>query len=149
MTPKLRGYAQSVAIHAPVGRVFGACTDPVLIARWYGSEAVVDLRVGGAYRVRLRDGRLREATIYICEPGRRLRLIYQPDPALPQWHSGPLVEDLIFDTKDGRTIVRVLGEGVPGAHEWDGYFLWLRRAWSVWLHELKEAVESPTPPTTP
>ena len=47
-------------IHAPVDRVFKAWTDPELLARWLAPgepakviESAVDLKVGGAYRIRM------------------------------------------------------------------------------------------------
>jgi uncharacterized protein YndB with AHSA1/START domain len=146
MTQTPRGYAQFVEIRQPPERVFAAFTDPAQIERWYAIEASVDPRSGGTFRVRLRDGQVRDATIDIWDPGRRLRLIYMPDARLPKPGGGPLVEDVLFDVKPGRTVVRVLGNGVPGEREWDAYFVWLRRGWTYWLHALKTMLEAELPP---
>jgi uncharacterized protein YndB with AHSA1/START domain len=51
-------------IKAPIGRVFDAWTEPEQLRRWWGprpvrcSDATLDLRVGGAYRIgnQLPDG---------------------------------------------------------------------------------------------
>jgi uncharacterized protein YndB with AHSA1/START domain len=139
-----RGYLQSIEIAQTPAHVFKACTEPLLVTRWYGTEATIEQRSGGTYRVRLRDGRVRDALIDVWEPGRRLRLIYMTDPGLPA--GGPLVEDLVFDVKDKNTVVRVLGSGMPSSHDWDAEFMWLRRGWAYWLDSLKKLLENPSAP---
>ncbi|MEI8257487.1 MAG: SRPBCC domain-containing protein [Deltaproteobacteria bacterium] len=136
-----RGYMQSVEIAQSPARVFKACTEPLLLTRWYATEASVEPHAGGTFRVRLKDGRVRDAAIDIWEPGRRLRLIYMNDPELPA--GGPIVEDLMFDIKGTATVLRVLGSGVPGGREWDTEFLRLRRGWAYWLDNLKQLLEHP------
>lgn len=136
-----RGYLQSIEISLPPARVFKAFTEPLILTRWYAKDATVEPRAGGVYRVRLKNGRVRDATIDIWEPGRRLRLIYMADANLPA--GGPLVEDLLFDVKGANTVVRVLGSGVPGAQAWDAEFLRLRRGWAYWLDGLKRLLENP------
>ncbi len=136
-----RGYLQSVEIAETPAHVFKACTEPLLLTQWYATEASVEPRAGGTFRVRLKDGRLRDAAIDVWEPGRRLRLIYMSDPDLPA--GGPVVEDVMFDGKATGTTVRVLGSGVPGDAEWDAEFLRLRRGWAYWLDSLKRLLENP------
>ncbi|MBS0394266.1 MAG: SRPBCC domain-containing protein [Proteobacteria bacterium] len=148
MSEKARGYAQFIEIRQPPERVFEAFADPLQLTRWYAVEASVEPRRGGQLRVKLRDGRVRDATIDVWDPARRLRLIYMPDPTLPSSTTGPLVEDVLFDVKPGVTVVRVLGNGVPGERNWDPHFLALRRGWAYWLHALKRYLE-PGPPAGP
>ena len=148
MTQATRGYAKFIEIQRPPARVFSAFTSKEWLERWYASEASVDPRPGGSLRVKLRDGSVRDATIDVFEQDRRMRLIYMRDAALPAVPAGagPMVEDVLFDLKPGRTVVRVLGTGVPGDREWDGYFSWLRQGWTYWLHSLKRAIETDQPP---
>lgn len=145
MTRPPRGYAHFIEIHQPATRAFAAFTEPDLLARWYGVEATVEPRQGGMHRVRLKDGRVRDATLDVWDPGRRLRLIYMPDPLRPPNEAGPLVEDVLFDTKPAATIVRVLGNGVPATPEWDAEFRWLRHAWIYWLDGLKHLLDGEQP----
>jgi uncharacterized protein YndB with AHSA1/START domain len=146
MSPKARGYAQFVEIRQPPERVFAAFADPRQLEAWYAVEASVEPRLGGRLRVRLKNGRVRDATIDVWDPARRLRLIYMPDPSLPASTAGPIVEDVLFDVKPGRTVVRILGHGVPSEREWDPHFLALRRGWAFWLHSLKKLLEAELPP---
>ena len=145
MSHKPRGYAQFVEIRQPPERVFAAFTDPAQLTRWYAAEASVEPRRGGRLCVTLANGRVRDATIDVWEPARRLRLIYMADPTLPSSATGPIVEDVLFDSKEGRTVVRVLGNGVPGEREWDPHFVLLRRGWTYWLHALKRFLEGDPP----
>jgi uncharacterized protein YndB with AHSA1/START domain len=140
-----RGYAQFVEVKVDSTAAWQAFTEEPLLRRWYAREALVEPRRSGAYRVRVRDGRVREATIDVWEPCRRLRLIYFPDRALASLgddSAGPLIEDVLFDTKPGRTVVRVFGSGVPDGREWDEYYARLRLSWAYWLHELKRVLEN-------
>ena len=150
MSNTTRGYAQSLDIKATPERLFEAFIDARQLECWYAAEASVDARRGGAFRVRLKDGWVRDAAIDVWEPGRRLRLLYMADQSLPPLGGGALVEDVLFDAKPGRTVVRILGSGVPDEREWDAQFTWLRRAWLYWLQCLKKYVESdPTTPGSP
>jgi uncharacterized protein YndB with AHSA1/START domain len=145
MSSRARGYAQFVEIRQPPERVFAAFADPRELEAWYATEASVEPRRGGRLRVKLGNGRVRDATIDIWEPGRRLRLIYMPDATLPASATGPIVEDVLFDVKPGRTVVRIMGNGVPGERDWDTHFVALRRGWAYWLHRLKKYLEAGLP----
>ena len=149
MSKATRGYAQFIEIQRPAARVFSAFTSKEWLERWYAVEASVDPRKGGTLKVKLRDGSVRDAILDVFEQDRRLRLIYMPDPALPPLRHGPMVEDVLFDLKPGRTVVRVLGAGVPGDRDWDTYFAWLRQGWTYWLHSLKRTIEAEQPPGVP
>lgn len=151
MTRATRGYAQFIEIRRPPARVFSAFTSKEWLEKWYAAEASVDPKQGGSLKVKLRDGSVRDASIDVFEQDRRLRLIYMADGSLPpvKGGAGPIVEDVLFDLKPGRTVVRVLGTGVPGEREWDAYFTWLRQGWTYWLHSLKRAIEADLPPPPP
>ena len=149
MSKATRGYAQFIEIQRPPARVFGAFTSKEWLERWYAAEASVDPRKGGTLKVKLRDGSVRDAILDVFEQDRRLRLLYMPDPALPPLPNGPMTEDILFDLKPGRTVVRVLGAGVPGSRDWDTYFSWLRQGWTYWLHSLKRTIEADQPPAPP
>lgn len=140
-----RGYAQFVDVQVEPAVAWAACTEPGWLCRWYAVEAQVDPRQGGRYCVKTKDGRVRDATIDVWDPPRRLRLIYNPESGMVArgGDGGPVVEDLLIDAKPGRTVVRVFGSGVPATREWDAWYQKTRLAWAYWLHRLKGAVEEP------
>lgn len=147
---RTRGYAHSIDARVGATLAWQACTEERWLRRWCAAEAYVEPRVGGTYRVRVRDGRLRDATIDIWDVGRRLRLIHQADAELADLPGaatvGPLVEDVLFDARPGYTAIRVLGSGVPADRTWDPYYERLRLSWTYWLRELKLALEAGAAP---
>lgn len=74
-------------IKAPVARVFAAWTQPEQLRRWWGprpvtcSEATVDLRMGGAYRIgnRLPD----QSVIWISG---EFEVVEPPERLVYTWH---------------------------------------------------------------
>ena len=110
------------------------------LARWCSPEAELQPRQGGLFRARVDRVTELEAHIDVYEAGRRLRLIYLPNPALPRADS-VITDDLIVEAAPGGTIVRLLGSGVPGGSEWDKQYWRLRTSWQAALNRLKVLVE--------
>jgi uncharacterized protein YndB with AHSA1/START domain len=52
--------------------VWRALTDPGQLAAWFGADAEVDLRIGGAIRFRWPDGTERRGLVVDVDPPRRL-----------------------------------------------------------------------------
>jgi uncharacterized protein YndB with AHSA1/START domain len=63
---------REVTVDAPADAVWDALTDPVELAAWFGADAEVDLRVGGAIRFRWPDGSERRGLVTDLDPPRRL-----------------------------------------------------------------------------
>ena len=136
MRSPTRGYAQFVEVPDSPERVWRALIEPVELQEWLAAGAEVEPRKGGRYRTTLSDGRVRDAVIDVFDPGRRLRLLYYPDPGMPG--EATIADDLMLDRRDGKTVVRVLGAGIPDEREWDPYYKWLRVGWIYRLAELKK-----------
>ena len=143
-----RGYVHRVDIRAEAADVWQALIDPVILARWHVPNARVDAREGGSYWTRLGPKFEREAHIDIYKPPQRLRLLYMPSPDLPDTGVVP-VDDFLID-KDAAasrtagctvTVVRLIGSGIPEAHEWDPVYTRLRGGWERALLRLKAMFE--------
>ena len=150
MSRSTRGYAHFVNVHRPPELVWRALTTREWLERWYAVEASIDARAGGRLAVKLRDGRRRDAVIDVCDEPRRLRLIYEPDEefraaAGRRMAVGPVTEDLLIDAKPDRTVVRLLGSGVPEDKAFDAYHTRLRSSWSYWLDTLRRLLEEADP----
>jgi uncharacterized protein YndB with AHSA1/START domain len=122
-------------IHASAERVFDAWTKPEHLVRWWGprpvrcSEAEVDLRVGGGYRIanQFPDGRV----LWIVGEFERVR---PPHELVYSWRlepGSPLPERVTvrFEPREGATEVIVIHERITTAaaratHEqgWIGCF---------------------------
>ena len=59
---------REVTVDAPPDVVWDALTDPDELAAWFGAEAEVDLRVGGAVRFRWPDGSERRGLVVDLDP---------------------------------------------------------------------------------
>jgi uncharacterized protein YndB with AHSA1/START domain len=140
MNDRVRGYAHRVDIAADSERVWRAIIEPQSLTRWCSPEAELQPRQGGLFRARVDRVTELEAHIDIFEAGRRVRLIYLPNPALPRADS-VMTDDLIIEGVPGGTVVRLLGSGVPGEREWDTQYWRLRTSWQQALNRLKVLVE--------
>jgi uncharacterized protein YndB with AHSA1/START domain len=63
---------RQVTVDAAPDVVWDALTDPGELAAWFGAEAEVDLRVGGAIRFRWPDGAERRGLVVDVDPPHRL-----------------------------------------------------------------------------
>ena len=140
MSDKERGYAHRVDIRADPQEVWRAFTEAEQLKGWCSPDAEIHARKGGLFRASVDRVTEFEAHIDVFEPGRRLRLIYLPSPALPRTET-VIVDDFILEPVPGGTIVRLLGSGVPATPEWDTQYRRLRTSWQQAIIRLKVVVE--------
>jgi uncharacterized protein YndB with AHSA1/START domain len=105
----------------PRDRVFAAWTEPDAIAEWFGEaetemlSAAVDLRVGGAYRLDMRNGEQTgavEGTYLEVDPPERLVYSWRWDlPGRGPGHESQVTVD--FRDLGGTTEIVVTHEGLP------------------------------------
>lgn len=141
MGEKARGYAHRVDIDADAAVVWRAFTEEPLLARWCCPGIEMQPRQGGLFRARVDRVTELEAHIDVFEPGRRLRLIYLPNPQLPPADS-VITDDFLLDAVPDGTIVRLLGSGIPATPAWEAQYLRLRTGWQQALNRLKIILEA-------
>jgi hypothetical protein len=139
MTDRTRGYAHRVDVIAPAPLVWAALTSSSALSLWCAPGAQIDARQGGSFRASVDRVTEFEAHIDVFLPPRRMRLLYLPSPALPA--DCTMVDDFVLDAGPARTIVRLLGSGIPGGSECDEIYLRLRTAWERAMSRLKVLVE--------
>jgi uncharacterized protein YndB with AHSA1/START domain len=140
MTERTRGYAHRVDVVAPAPAVWAAITTSAALSRWCSPGAEIDPRPGGYFRGSVDRVTEFEAHIDVYVPQRRMRLLYLPSPALPP--DSAMADDFVLDSGTaGRTIVRLLGSGIPGDSVWDEMYMRLRTAWERAMARLKVHVE--------
>jgi uncharacterized protein YndB with AHSA1/START domain len=114
-------------IGAPAARLFEAWTRPEHLTRWWGpegsqcTEATVDLRVGGAYRIANRFGDGQVVWIIgefeLVEPPRKLVYSWSLSP-------GPETRErvtILFEEAGDATVVTVRHEQIGDAQARDGH----------------------------
>jgi uncharacterized protein YndB with AHSA1/START domain len=124
---RTRGYAQRQEIQAPVDVVWVALTTDAHLARWLSPNARIRGGVGGSLCSTPAPGVTRDALIDAFEPGRRLRLLYLPDPGLPPLE-GAIADDYLLEPDGEQTSVSLLGSGFPDSIDWDAYYRKVRSA---------------------
>jgi uncharacterized protein YndB with AHSA1/START domain len=100
---------RDVIVDAEPEVVWDALTDPGELAAWFGADAEVDLRVGGAVRFRWPDGTERRGLVVDLDPPRRLTFRWRELRTSP---SGLAVADVTLvaftlDVEEGATRVTV------------------------------------------
>src|SRR6266513_4032678 len=149
MRDRERGYAHRVDVRADTQQVWRALTEVGQLTLWCSPGAEIRPCKGGLFRASVDRVTEFEAHIDVFEPGRRLRLIYLPSPALPRAQS-VMVDDFILEPVPGGTIVRLLGSGVPATLEWDTQYRRLRTSWQQAIVRLKVLLErQPGPGASP
>jgi uncharacterized protein YndB with AHSA1/START domain len=109
-------------IKAPIGRVFAAWTTPEDMLQWFGpgpwnvTDAKVDLRAGGAWRVCFHsDAENRDVEIYgvyrEVKPNTRLSFTWNSDN--PQMNFGETLVTVDLTDTRGSTEVCIKHEGFP------------------------------------
>ena len=126
-------------MQAPASLVWTALTTSARLSLWCAPGAEIDARPGGSFRASVDRITEFDAHIDVFLPERRMRLLYLPSPALPP--ESAMVDDFVLDAGDDRTIVRLLGSGIPSGEAWDEMYLRLRTAWERALSRLKVYVE--------
>jgi uncharacterized protein YndB with AHSA1/START domain len=139
MTDRTRGYAHRIDVVAPASLVWAAITTSAALSQWCSPDAQIDARPGGSFRASVDRVTEFEAHIDVYMPQRRMRLLYLPSPELPA--DSPMADDFVLDAGPGRTIVRLLGSGIPADSAWDEMYLRLRTAWERAMARLKVLVE--------
>ena len=106
------------------------------LTAWFGTEASVDLRVGGAIEIGWGSSERIVGEVAEIEPLRRLRIAYV--------HDGEEVggEEWLLSRDDGVTLLRLVHSlPDPGVDDWDGWYGDFRRGWRLFLTSLRYAAE--------
>jgi uncharacterized protein YndB with AHSA1/START domain len=112
---------REMTVDAPADAVWAALTDPDELAAWFGADAEVDLRLGGAIRFRWPDGSERRGLVIDLDPPRRLAFRWRElrAGAAGLAAADATVVTFTLDAGDGGTRVTVtespgvLGTGEP------------------------------------
>ena len=128
----------TVEIDADVETVWRAISDGEEISRWFPLNAEVDPRVGGKYKIDWGPDCGGQGTITAWEEGVRLR--YEEE-----WPGAdlevPVTVEYTIESRDGKTIVRMVQAGFSADEDWADYFDTIDSGWRYFLWNLKVYVE--------
>ncbi|HEX3466384.1 MAG TPA: SRPBCC domain-containing protein [Candidatus Elarobacter sp.] len=145
---RLAEIVQSIAIDAPITRVFAALTEPDQVVQWQGSddtfhiiEMNADVRVGGAWEtigVTAAGDRRRASGVYrVVDPPRALEMTFSHDFAGPEVPVYDTTVRYDLEERNGRTILTLTHSGIANPYEregmaesWQAILAWLA-AWAT------------------
>jgi uncharacterized protein YndB with AHSA1/START domain len=147
---KPRSHEHEITIDAPIEAVWKALTDAEELTRWLCDKARVIPGQGGRMWSAWGEDDLQPdgKTIDVWEPGKRLRLLLDPashntGPAATAANliTVPIVLEYTLETRDGKTVLRLVHSGIPDAQEWDGFFEGTKAGWPMFFIGLRHYLE--------
>jgi uncharacterized protein YndB with AHSA1/START domain len=102
---------RSIFIEAEPETVFGFLVDPILMAEWFGFSHVLDVKVGGTFRVEVAVGVFTEVV-----PLRRVAFTWgweSEEAALAALKPGTSHVTIDLRPQDGGTFLRLVHTGLP------------------------------------
>ncbi len=134
--PDHRSVEHDVSAVADLDTVWRLLTTTDGLASWFGTEAAIELRVGGTYEIGWGGEERIVGEVAELDEGRRLRIVYL--------HDGDEVggEEWLLSHADGVTTIRLVHSlPDPGVDDWDGWYGDYRRGWRLFLTSLRYAAE--------
>jgi uncharacterized protein YndB with AHSA1/START domain len=127
-------------IPAPPDDVFDYLTDPVKYTRWKGSEAELDPRPGGVYRVRMGPDSVAAGEYLEVEPPRRVVFTWGWEGSADVPPGSTTVEITLSEDGDG-TLLRLRHSGFPADRDAELH----REGWEDYLGRLEQVAGAPQP----
>jgi uncharacterized protein YndB with AHSA1/START domain len=124
-----------VVVNAPVPDVWAVWTTVEGVRSFFGADARIDLRVGGAYEILFdldaEPGKQggEGVTILAVEPEKMLSFTWNAPPHLPEARAQHTHVVLRFFDEHGGTRVTMRHDGWGEGGEWDEAFAYFQRAW--------------------
>lgn len=145
----LRSQQHEIEIDASPEAVWRAITDPDELARWFVEQARVTPGEGGEIWVSWGEGQDGTSRIEVWEPGKKLRLALRADPDkcgpatenLTTSFESPMIDEYTIETRNGRTVLRLVNSGIPDSSDWDTYYDGTNRGWDMFFVGLKHYLE--------
>jgi len=137
MADDTRKIEKSVRIRADAEAVWKALTDGEEIARWFAPEARVKPGAGGSIFVSWGPDMAVEERIVLWEPPRHLRHAF----GIHAPSGMPLYVDYVIEGEGGETTLRLVHNGFAVGADWDDELESTDRGWSIFLRNLKLALE--------
>lgn len=106
---------REIRIAARPETVFGYFTDPEKMVRWKGTEASLDPRPGGLFRVRISDGVVIEGRYLEIVPYQRVVFAWGWQQSTPQRPPDSSTVTITLSEEGGGTLVRLRHQGLPAA----------------------------------
>ena len=133
---------RTVFIEAEPELVFGFLVDPVLMAEWFGISHVLEVKVGGRFRVEVSRGNVAIGIFTEVTPHRRVAFTWgweSADSGLSVLKPGTSHVEIELQPREGGTLLRLVHSGLPkNLEKIDG------ERWALYLDKLALRVKKST-----
>lgn len=138
-----RSHETEITIAAPIEEVWRALTEARELERWFAPDMQVEPGIGGSMTASWGPGMAGTQTIEVWEPNRHLRLIDDRTEAPTRDGASParLVVDYFLETRDGKTVLRLVHSGFGPGADWDGEYEGTRVGWAGFFRTLRHGLE--------
>ncbi|MEZ5403831.1 MAG: SRPBCC domain-containing protein [Bryobacteraceae bacterium] len=141
-----RAHETIIELDATPAEVWDLIATGEQLSRWFAPNNSVEPGVGGQVVADWGPGLEWRTSIEVWEPGRHLRLAETRDKPLsvgPAAAMTPqrLIQDFYIETRNGRTVLRLVHSGFGATADWDGEFEGTRGGWRMCFFRLKEMFE--------
>jgi uncharacterized protein YndB with AHSA1/START domain len=145
-----RSQQHEIEIDATPEAVWRAITDADELAKWFVEQARVTPGEGGEIWVSWGEGQDGKSRIEVWEPGKRLRLALQNNadncgPASENITTplqSPMIDEYTIETRNGRTVLRLVNSGIPDSADWETYYDGTNRGWDMFFIGLRHYLEN-------
>lgn len=127
-TSQVQAIEREVRIDATPETVFEFFTDPAKMVRWKGTEATLDPRPGGVYRVRMNERAITRGEFVEVDPPNRIVFTWGWEGDFVATPPGSSTVEVTFTPDGDGTLVRLVHRDLPTAesveahgHGWDMY----------------------------
>jgi uncharacterized protein YndB with AHSA1/START domain len=134
---------RSIFIDADPEAVFGFLVDPALMAEWFGISHVLQVKVGGTFRVEVSRGNIAIGVFTEVTPDRRVAFTWgweSADASLAELKPGMSRVEIELHPRDGGTLLRLTHTGLPNKLE----NIHAER-WALYLGRLAVRLKESTP----
>lgn len=141
--PATRSHEHEIEIDASVEEVWKAITDAEELTRWLCDRAKVTPGPGGTYWIAWGEGPAEQAIekqFDVWEPGKHLRLTGGDLAAMGL--AAPMVEEYTIESRQGRTVLRMVHSGIPDTPQWDGFYEGTKEGWAIFFRVLRHYLEN-------
>lgn len=146
---KTRSQQHEIEIDASPEAVWRAITDADELARWFAEEARVTPGEGGKIWISWGGGQDGTSLIEVWEPGKKLRMALQNDPDkcgpvtehITTPLQSPMIDEYTIETRNGRTVLRLVSSGIPDSSDWEAYYDGTNRGWDMFFIGLRHYLE--------
>ena len=137
-----RRHENSITVQTDIDDVWAALIDVEALKDWLIFDGELTARIGGEFRLQLRDETRIAGRIDVFMPPRRLRAVLAPEAQEGPLASGPITIEYLLEPQGEMTQLTAIIAGIPDSEDWEEFYRLSVDRWDLALGELKSMLLS-------